>query len=434
MRMKLEARPRDNTQFFLSQLSPPSSPHPLPSSPLQPPPLQPAIGLHHPKAILPPPTRGSMSSSQAGSLAEMNTVEDATSQLQRLMMYSRASSTQDDVPEVLRPGRAPEPELAPVEQPPRPPSTNPWDPQVAPLSDDGRSEYSPIERRPTVYRPESPVDPAISPLSPDRERKASSHGRRPVTSFSGGSDYDSDDRRQSSGSAYSSNSAPYSSRTRASNLTTPIPEEELAERATKPLPQPPPPRYCPMPPYSQRSSSMSHRMSGESAAGSGDVGGHHQLIVVSNGPPSENPPPVPPIPRNFSMQNNEPRSPTSPQGQPGLEVPPLMPTTEVDTGLIPVEEENANNARPESHGHSKNCNITSASSFYHHKGFCEGAKEVIRGDIGVKKTQKPVRRTLSRVVARCTGCLYELDFSQIEIDVNKQGEFASRLPGNRPGH
>ncbi|KND88744.1 hypothetical protein TOPH_06580 [Tolypocladium ophioglossoides CBS 100239] len=436
MRMKLEARPRDNTQFFLSQLSPPSSPLPLPAS-LQPPPLHPATGLHYPQAILPPPTRGSLSSAQAGSPADFNTVADATSQLQRLI-YSRDSSSLDDVPEVLRPARAPkpEPEPAPVEQPPRPPSTNPWDPQVAPLFDDGRSgEYSPIERRPVVYRPESPVDPAISPLSPQRERKASSVGRRPVTSLSGGSDYDSDDRRQSSSSAYSSNSAPYSSRTRASNLTTPIPEEELVERATKPLPQLPPPRYSPVLSYSQRSSIMPHWMTGESTAGSGDVGGHHQLIVVRNGPASENPPPVPPIPRNFALQNNEPRPPTSaPQDQPGLEIPPpIMPTTEIDTGLIPVEPETTNSASPESHGRLNDCNITSASSFYHHKGFCEGAKEVIRGDIGIKKTQKPVRRTLSRVVARCTGCLYELDFGQIEIDVNKQddGNFTKNNVGYR---
>ncbi|POR31906.1 Uncharacterized protein TPAR_07881 [Tolypocladium paradoxum] len=436
MRMKLDGRPRDNTQFFLSQLSPPSSPHPLPASPLQPPPQHPAAGLHHPQAIPPPPTRGSMSSSQAGSLADINTVEDATSQLQRLM-YSRASSNQDDVPEVLCPARAPEPEPepAPVEWPPRPPSTNPWDPQVAPLSDDGRSgECSPIVRRPTVYRPESPVDPAISPLSPERERKAALVGRRPVASVSGGSDYDSDDRRQSSSSAYSSNSAPFSSRTRASNLTTPIPEEELVERATKPLPQLPPPRYSSIPGCSQRPSSISHRMSGEPAASSGDVG-HHQLIVVDNGPASENPPPVPPIPRNFALQNDKPQSPTStPQGQPGLEVSaPVMPKPEVATGLIPVEPENTDNARPASHGRAKDCNITSASSFYHHKGFCEGAKEVIRGDIGVKKTQKPVRRTLSRVVARCTGCLYELDFSQVEIDVNKQddGNFTKNNIGYR---
>ena len=336
-------------------------------------------------------------------------------------MHSRAFNVQEDVPEVLRPSPRPAsvPEPALMAQPPRPPSTNPWDPRVAPPSDDGRLDYSPIERRPTVYRPESPVDPAISPLSPEREKKPS---RRAVTSLSGGDDYDSDDRRQSSSSAYSSNSVPYSSRTRASNLTTPIPEEELVERAARPLPQLPPPRYSPKPPYSQRSSGMSHRMSGDSAASSGDVAGHHQLLVVSNGPTSSTPPPVPPIPRSFVRLSYESHPPVSPQGYPEVEVPPpMIPTTEIDTGLIPVED-TASSTRTETHGHTKDCNITSASSFYYHKGFCEGAKEVIRGDIGIKKTQKPVRRTLTKIVARCTGCLYELDFSQIEIDVNKEGE------------
>ncbi|PNY27844.1 Uncharacterized protein TCAP_02228, partial [Tolypocladium capitatum] len=319
----------------------------------------------------------------------------------------------------------PGPGPGPVEQPPRPPSTNPWDPQVAPPSDDGRfGEHSPIERRPTVCRPESPVDPAISPLSPGHDKKTSSPGRRPVASVSG-SDYDSDDRRQSSISAYSCNSAPHSSRTIASNLTTPIQEEDLVQRATKPLPQPPPPLYLP---YSYRSPRVSHGTPDESAAGSGDVRGHRQLIVVGNWPASENPQPVPPIPRNLAMPNNEPRYPTStPQGQPGLEVmppvmPPVMPTMEIDSGLIPVEPEDTVSARPESHDHSNECNIASASSFHLHKGFCEGAKEISRGDIGVKKTQKPVRRTVARAVARCTGCHYELDFSQIEIDVNKQDE------------
>ncbi|PNY28775.1 Uncharacterized protein TCAP_01320, partial [Tolypocladium capitatum] len=108
MRMKLDARSRDSAQFFLSQLSPPSSPLPLPSSPLHPPPLHLVAGLRCPQAMPPPPSRGSVSSSHAGSLADINTVEDATCQLQR-MMYSRASSHQDDVPEPLRQPRPPEP-------------------------------------------------------------------------------------------------------------------------------------------------------------------------------------------------------------------------------------------------------------------------------------------------------------------------------------
>jgi hypothetical protein len=36
------------------------------------------------------------------------------------------------------------------------------------------------------------------------------------------------------------------------------------------------------------------------------------------------------------------------------------------------------------------CSIGLGSSFYLYKGFCEGAKDVLRGGIGVKKTKKPV--------------------------------------------
>jgi hypothetical protein len=42
------------------------------------------------------------------------------------------------------------------------------------------------------------------------------------------------------------------------------------------------------------------------------------------------------------------------------------------------------------------CTITLDSSFYQLKGFCDGAKDIIRGGLGVKK----VRKTVSHVVLR----------------------------------
>lgn len=39
----------------------------------------------------------------------------------------------------------------------------------------------------------------------------------------------------------------------------------------------------------------------------------------------------------------------------------------------------------------KDCSIGLSSSFYLYKGFCDGAKEVIRGGAGIKKVKKPVR-------------------------------------------
>lgn len=39
---------------------------------------------------------------------------------------------------------------------------------------------------------------------------------------------------------------------------------------------------------------------------------------------------------------------------------------------------------------------------------------------GVTQKQKPVHRTLVRVVAKCTGCSLEFDYKDIENDLAKQ--------------
>ncbi|GAO19531.1 hypothetical protein UVI_02040550 [Ustilaginoidea virens] len=70
---------------------------------------------------------------------------------------------------------------------------------------------------------------------------------------------------------------------------------------------------------------------------------------------------------------------------------------------------------------SKQCTIDQFSSFYRYKGFCAGAQEILKGNNGVKQKQKPVHRTLSRVVAKCTGCAMELDYDQIEMDLSNKG-------------
>lgn len=69
--------------------------------------------------------------------------------------------------------------------------------------------------------------------------------------------------------------------------------------------------------------------------------------------------------------------------------PPVVPIQPIDHGLILVERDPplpiiTNKAA------SKTCVIGTGSSFYISKGFCEGAREVVRGGIGVKKTKKPV--------------------------------------------
>ena len=87
------------------------------------------------------------------------TVEDATSQLKRLM------GEEDGFPEHPPPQR--ELPLQPPRQPPQIPDANPWDVNAPPVSDDAkRISDATLERRPEVARDESesPIDPRINPL------------------------------------------------------------------------------------------------------------------------------------------------------------------------------------------------------------------------------------------------------------------------------
>jgi hypothetical protein len=61
-----------------------------------------------------------------------------------------------------------------------------------------------------------------------------------------------------------------------------------------------------------------------------------------------------------------------------------------DEGLIPVESEVDNKSALPLAISPKPSPLTLNSSFYMQKGFCEGAKEVLRGEIGVKRVKKPV--------------------------------------------
>ena len=56
----------------------------------------------------------------------------------------------------------------------------------------------------------------------------------------------------------------------------------------------------------------------------------------------------------------------------------------------PVAKKEPEAPRPEVQVAPEDYAIGFDSSFHQAKGFCEGAKEVIRGGIGVKKTKKPV--------------------------------------------
>jgi len=86
----------------------------------------------------------------------------------------------------------------------------------------------------------------------------------------------------------------------------------------------------------------------------------------------------------------------SPVGQqPGLE--PVHSPVEFDHGLIPVDTESSTTQVPLMPPREADCSIGLGSSFHLLKGFCDGAKEVQRGGVGVKQTKKLVSFGLSCV-------------------------------------
>ncbi|RYP91829.1 hypothetical protein DL770_002085 [Monosporascus sp. CRB-9-2] len=67
-------------------------------------------------------------------------------------------------------------------------------------------------------------------------------------------------------------------------------------------------------------------------------------------------------------------------------------------------------------------------SFYKLKGFCKGAEEAMRGGIGFKKIKRPVGRFSMTVVAKCSHCLFELDYKDVERDINNDSRHPRPLP------
>ena len=423
MRMRLEVPVVNDNRHFMSQLSPPSSPHPGPLSPAQ------STGFLREGHT--PATRSSMSGSQtdARSLADRQLVEDATTQMENHVAQGRMPSIQSNVigAGYIESQEAYEVTAAP--QPPPPPSDDPWDPQHAPRVEDYDHDTTDVERRPTVHRPESPVDPAISPMSPDNRRRLGSAPQRSSGGAMGFSDSDSHEHDPHRQSVSSTNSnfmggyAPTSQRPRTATLSPSIPEEgHVSPRSGRP------PMYVeqlqvrppPVPPLlPNRNHSLPQRQ--PNIYSTDDVEDINRQYVNPNAPPPSAPLPPPPVPvkdhgtavgRTGSESQSGPDTPTT---QPGLEV-----AFHDDPGLIPVSSEAQDTPSERQLSLTpKDCAIGSGSSFYLYKGFCEGAKEVVRGEIGVKKTKKPGFQT-ALTVARCTHCLFELDFTQIEIDINKE--------------
>ncbi|KAM4056994.1 variant SH3 domain-containing protein [Hirsutella rhossiliensis] len=388
--MGLEAPPKDH-----AQLSPPSSPLSRPGSPFQHSPSHASLTFPHPFRA-PPPVISAPESPR-----DMSTV-DATEQLKRLIQ----SRLFDEAPGARRGASALTLE-PPSERSPRLPSANPWEPPGA--GDGHTTDLSPVDEAP--MRAESPIDPYIPQVSPDPRWQVSSLARRPAARCGRGPDCDAAQRRRLASNLASE----YIPAQPHSRQSTPVPEDDSADIAM-PLPLLPQAHSSPASNSPKRLHfGRPRRPSGESAASSGDdsdrsanfslrIGaGFESLSKIDSlgGPPTSPPPPIP-----------------QSQGQPEL---PIKPPFEIDSGLILVEPE-VSDKKSQSYASLRGPMLNASDSFYQHKGFCPGAQEVIRGEIGVKKVQKPVHRTLSKVVARCSGCLYELNLNDVEEDVSMQGE------------
>ncbi|KFG88184.1 hypothetical protein MANI_015841 [Metarhizium anisopliae] len=417
--MKLEP-----PNFYLSQPSPPLSPHPPSFSHIQPAPQHPDdLGFHR--------GSGSVCGSQGDvrSVTDFPNVEDATAQFITLMENRQRPGVHSHVRDpglgVLKLEIPPEQQMP---DPPRPPSPDPWDPQRAPYSGHGVMEnYSPADRRPTSIRAESPIDPAISPLGPDSRRRISSTD----TQQSSGSaavrpepDTRVQDESRHSGSSTwspSTNATSHGTRLRPYTFSSTIPEEEQTPRKpSNPIHIPQLHVRPPLPPIP-----LEHRKPLESSSTKGvdDMGRQYLCRQPQGQPPNVT------LTAPSSRQNSThgtPRAlslrPPTPKSQAELEVAPGMTDRADYSDLIPVGTESNTESLAESVEVSlsqKDCTIGPSSTFYLYKGFCDGAKEVRQGGIGVKKTKRPGFAGTT-TVARCTGCLFELDFSQIEIDVNKE--------------
>ncbi|KAG5930230.1 hypothetical protein E4U42_002632 [Claviceps africana] len=429
--MKLEV-----PAHLLSHLSPPSSPHPpSPSFASEPTLRQPSVLFSS--------ARGSMSGSHgdAASVTDSSHVNDAAAQVRTFTFDQDQSGAQIPVPgEACLVSGGEEiaistPSEHVLQMPPRRPSLDPWDPKSVPGWQETKMDAcgpAAVDRRLAVLAPESPVDPAVSPLSSGLRRSLSVAAYRSLenvvsTTPDQGTDECSDYRY--SGSSTQSHATNATSQGTGPQTPTfsPIPEEDLPRKTDKSvygtrqlqvrLPSPPP-----LPPKSPERSATSRvedmdrqyraikQLQGTSWTG--------QVPALSEPEPANSSDRHERDANNNGQNLNFHHAASTLMDQPGLEVAVTMPAEDPDHGLIPVETE-VSSVGLSATLSPRDCTIGPKSTFYQYKGFCIGAQEVARGEIGVKKTKKPGFSTAA-TVARCTHCLYGLDFAQLEDDVNKE--------------
>jgi hypothetical protein len=387
MRMKLDVSFRDDlsSRGSIAQLPTPTSPPFLPAS----------VASNSSGHYL----------STTTSPVDFRTVDEATAQMRRMLQQASID-----------------------EGPPRPPSTNPWDWQVRQQGSGGRQGD---DGESIIIAPPGDESPVLPPSALSVESRGMSSVQHPaplnITSHQsehGGSHDGGDERRLSSMSASSHNTFGHGYQRQKSVMSSfSIPEHSVSEHS---VPQQngmvsyfqPTGSFSPVSSHGRQTSLVPSVNSESSTTGELDT---YRPPIESQQPAGFSPTPAPAVPHTMSAAAIE--------AQAGLQVVTNDRPAPLDSGPIPVETEQQTQSSPTPssqipHTTQKSVQATPApidttTSFHLQKGFCDGAAEVIRGGIGVKRTKKPGFAS-SATVARCLSCLYELDFAEIEADVNKE--------------
>ena len=278
-----------------------------------------------------------------------------------------------------------------MREPPRPPLMNPWDWQVkVPSSGSRTSEEVEMERK--TARDESPVLPTAYPSVEPHARTTA--GLRPPSTVHSQSDHGEQDveRRLSTNSQSTTSERgiqthhfhypqPRQKHPRMSSFASSIPENAVSQE------------YGAIPffqtttaPYSPTQTSWPRQQPSSPMSANSDDSPRPDFVNLSpqqhrrqNGAFSEadliptHPPPPPPI-------------------QPAPDAASASVLAQMDAGPIPVETEEASRAPARFvTAPPDECKIEADSSFHLAKGFCQGAQDVIRGGVGVKRTRKQVR-------------------------------------------
>ncbi|CAG7560199.1 unnamed protein product [Fusarium equiseti] len=429
MRLKLEVPIDHDSRSIMTRMSGPQS---RPISP-DAPPIPPIYPFSDMRKDM--PRSASSLASESRSSNDPPTVEAATAELRR-MMQSRSGPDEGLYAESPGASHTPQSALTPIEPPPRPPSGNPWDFKTSPTPRDNHfSDDFSFERRQPVAAIESPIEPISPPLSPDQGREMRPRPLKMAVDRS--SQYSNDSQVSSVGMDSTTYERTYSvfptTRGRYSGhnsiLSTSIPEDVVSERSStgymsqlSPVPRTVPPRSHSLPQSRPESVETNPGSVFDSSRADGATTPLTDNREVVDGSPTLG---------TVEMSHLQVKQLPVNNYQGMLE--PVRPAAvpEVDNLPIPVESEVVTPEHPPN-PFAIDCKLSPQSSFYMHKGFCDGAKEILNGGAGVRKTVKAGFASVA-TIAKCVKCQFELDFNEIDLDVNKaeRGNFIKNGIGYR---